>query len=457
MIRILQTSMLRRLPLLLAACFLSGCGGSSSGSSDDPELAQASMMKSAAPATIAYSQLPDGSFALHLKNASDGRLPDDQIYVEIVSQPDGKVTAVDATSTNVPDGPEGDGTLGAVGTLTSGDDLAAHAFTLAQLTNHTLYLPGDARYLGTRIYVSVRRRLQMPVNAVADGYTQPNIENPSDPNYATPFDWFEMTYAPQGHPKVAFGGNITQVDGFSIPMSFEVKGVGNTDIKRGITLGVGSSSGVDTRDQLMNKYLDQPGLDEPFRTLVQKDRDDEVIRLVAPYHGAAFKPGGAAQRYFDGYVDHVWRYYSIHELDFNDQADGTGNRYRGRVVPGANGERVFRVSRNDGPTFDIAKPGTDDVFTNNGTLQPGGTDANAFGALLAAAINRHVATRARNWLDPSSFYRASPSNQWAHFWHQVSIDGLAYGMGFDDTADQSSVAILPADENLKSLTISIGW
>ncbi len=414
------------------------------------------MMKSAAPATVSYTKLPDGTFALKLVNASNGTVPDSQIFVEIVSLPNGKVTVVDAGPEMVPDGPEGEGTLGSVSVANANESLAAHAFSLAQLRNKTIYLPGDAQFLGSRIYISIGQPLQMAVNQTADGYVQPNIENPSDPNYSTRFDWFEMAYAPQNSPQVAFGGNITQVDGFSIPMSFTVQGVKNTILQRGITLGEGSSSGVATRDALINKFLNDPSIEAPFKTLAQYDTQGNVIRLISPYHSTTFRAGGAGQSYFDQYVDSVWQYYASNPLNFNDQPDGSGNNYQGRVV-NVNGQQVFQVSRNGGPVFNMAEPGTHDVLTNSGVLQPGGTDANAFGALLAGAINRHVAAQSQNWLNPATFYQATPSNEWAMFWHQVSIDGLAYGMGFDDTANQSSVAILPADENLKQLTILIGW
>lgn len=452
-----RINLLKFAPALIIAPFVAGCGGSGSGGADNPVSAVPSIMKSGAPATVSYTKLPNGTFALKLVNASNGTVPDSQIFVEIVSLPNGKVTIVDAGPQIVPDGPEGEGALGTVQVANANESLATHAFSLAQLPNKTIYLPGDAQFLGSRIYISIGQPLQMAVNQTADGYVQPNIENPSDPNYSTRFDWFEMAYAPQNNPQVAFGGNITQVDGFSIPMSFTVEGVKNTVLTRGITLGEGSSSGVATRDALINKFLTDPSIDAPFKTLAQYDTQGNVIRLISPYHSTTFRAGGSGQSYFDQYVNDVWQYYASNPLNFNDQPDGSGNNYQGRLVTNASGAQVFRVSRNGGPEFDMPKPSTNDVLTNSGALQPGGTDANAFGALLAGAINRHVATQPQNWLTPASFYQATPSNEWAMFWHQVSIDGLAYGMGFDDTANQSSVAILPADENLKQLTISIGW
>ena len=450
----MKKTILRFAPFLLLASLMSGCGGSGNG----PSATAAGVQKNGAVRqAVNYPDLPAGSFCVDLRNASNGQLPDNQIYVEIVSLPGGKVTYVDATGTGVENGPQDNGTLGVVSTGKANENLAAHAFTLAQLRNGLLYLPGDAEYVGTRIFISIGKPLQMKVNQTADGYIQPDIDNPLDPNYTTPFDWFEMAYSPQSNPKVAFGGNITQVDEFSIPMSFSVQGVKGTVINRGITLGTNSSSGEMTRDALIDKYMRDPAIDAPFKTLAQRDQTGKVVRLVSPYHGAAFRPGGMAQNYFDAYVDSIWQYYASNELNFRDQSDGSGNSYQGRVVGGPNGQQYLQVSRNGGPVFNMAKPGTYDVLTNNGVLQPGGTDANAFGAILAGAINRHVATKPQDWLNAASFYQNAPANEWGRFWHDVSIDHLAYGFGFDDTADQSSVAILPADEYLSKLTISIGW
>jgi len=39
----------------------------------------------------------------------------------------------------------------------------------------------------------------------------------------------------------------------------------------------------------------------------------------------------------------------------------------------------------------------------------------------------------------------------------VSIDRRAYGMGFDDAADQSCVAILSVEEHVSKIRIGIGW
>ena len=402
-----------------------------------------------------YADLPAGTFALVLNNGSNGKLNDNQIYIQIVSLPTKAVSYVSTLNTNVTDTPQGAGTLGKVNIASANELLPS--FTLADLQNHTLYLPGDGKYYGTRIYVSIGSPMKMTVNSTADGYIQPNLENPSDPNLAISFDWFEMTYDPIPQPSnpgldtVPFGGNMSQLDCFSIPMSFTIKGVLGTTAQRGITLGQGSSSGVASRDDLINKYLNAPNIADPFKKLAQIVGGN-IVRLISPYHSSLFKSGGAYANYFDDYLNTIWNYYTLNELDAYDQQGGQGNHYTGRVA-----NNVLTFYRNGAGPYTMSKPTTYDVFTCSGAFLPGSTDANAFGAQFSAAINRNVATDPSSWILSDNYYQGEPANDWAKFWHEVSIDHLAYGFGFDDVGSRSSVAILLANENLSTLTLDIGW
>ncbi len=415
---------------------------------------------SATSGVIAYGSLPPGSFALQLNNASNGQIPDNQIFVQIISLPNGQVSYVDATQTIVTGAPQGSGSLGTV--EKASPNMPLPSFTLADLLNHTIYLPGNGQYYGSRIYISIGQPLSLAVNGAANGYVQPNVQNPNDPNYLIPFDWFEFTYDPAPQPNnpsldtVAFGGNTTQVDGFSIPLSFTVTGVAGTSLTRGITVGASSSSGASSRSDLINAYLNSASVSAPFRALAQENGEQQIIRLISPYHSTIFNPEGTSGNYFDTYVSSVWRYYQSHVLSVYDQPGNVGNHYTGQVV-GQNGQLVFQFYRNGVGPFYMSRPTTYDVLTCSGALEPGGTETNAFGAQLAAALNRHVATNSDAWMLPDNYYQQEPMNDWAEFWHSVSIGKLAYGFGFDDVANQSSVAVLPANENVFSLTLQIGW
>nr|WP_200860836.1 glycoside hydrolase family 64 protein [Paenibacillus vortex] len=114
-------------------------------------------------------------------------------------------------------------------------------------------------------------------------------------------------------------------------------------------------------------------------------------RIVAPIHGS-FAPGGANANYFSGYSS-----YS-----------------------------------------------TQDILRCDGAL----TDA-----ATCAAINRHVYTTS-NWNTVSNYYKAAPANFYAKFWHDHSIDRLAYGFAYDDVNGQA--AYLEVGDP-KGLIIRVGW
>lgn len=71
-----------------------------------------------------------------------------------------------------------------------------------------------------------------------------------------------------------------------------------------------------------------------------------------------------------------------------------------------------------------------------------------------AAINRHVLNDTANWNNPSAYYKAGPANFYAQFWHNHSINKLAYGFCYDDVNGQS--AYLETGDP-KGLIVRIGW
>ncbi|GFP74768.1 glycoside hydrolase family 64 protein [Clostridium fungisolvens] len=73
---------------------------------------------------------------------------------------------------------------------------------------------------------------------------------------------------------------------------------------------------------------------------------------------------------------------------------------------------------------------------------------------ICAAINRHVYTDTANWNNPTAYYKASPANYYAKFWHDHSINSLAYGFCYDDVNQQA--AYLEVGDP-KGLIIRVGW
>ncbi|CAF4197761.1 unnamed protein product [Rotaria magnacalcarata] len=116
-------------------------------------------------------------------------------------------------------------------------------------------------------------------------------------------------------------------------------------------------------------------------------------RIVAPMHGS-FAPGKKNEKYFDAY---------------------SHNKYT-----------------------------TSQILLCNGPL--------AQEPEIGSAINRHVYQG--NTKDISQYYKSSPANYYAKFWHDHSIDQLAYGFAYDDYNGQASYLEIG---DPKALIIRIGW
>jgi hypothetical protein len=93
-----------------------------------------------------------------------------------------------------------------------------------------------------------------------------------------------------------------------------------------------------------------------------------------------------------------------------------------------------------------------------GALATGTTEELMLESQLCAAFNRGVALNTADWGDPTKYYLNPIHNEFAAFWHSVSIDGKAYGFCYDDVHQQSSVQILSAEyPQPDSITITIGY
>lgn len=442
------------------AYLLTGCGSNS----DD-----------ASSATVPVSVDPK-SIPIAFKNTTRGVWADDQIYLEVVGfdGPGGDVNYVK------PGASTRDGSVGIVRVGTTTDNNASdclhngsdcypnYAFRLSDLKQGTLILPGNARYAGARIYMSFGKPLYMKVADGNKGIVQVNFDSPTDINTDTVFDWFEFAYDPYnkdaaGLPApVAFGGNETMVDQFAVPIDFEVTTSTGNVIRRGVTLGSGSSSGAATRDALIENY--QTSTSAPFQALVQRGSSGTVTRIKSPFHSADFLPGGTNANYFDSYMQAVWSYYKTTTLVHYDQPGEVGNKWVGNVVANASGVDVLRFTYTDAGTgkvsgpYEMTIPTTQELLEQNKAFPSGTTPAEiAMFRDLTAAVLRHVALDPTTWFDSAAYYQTAPYHEYSKFMHDISIDHKAYGFGYDDVADQSSVIILPGGQDAKSMTINMYW
>ncbi|WP_304225501.1 beta-1,3-glucanase family protein [Gracilinema caldarium] len=284
-----------------------------------------------------------------------------------------------------------------------------------------------------RLYISMDNRVVM--RGIVDGagnigIVQPDLNNPADPNSTLIFDWIEYTVAPG-----AFWGNTTQVDQFGFPIVMEMfndSGVSYASFKK-----VGISK---TREEIFSAFERLPQTE--FRTLVKRP-----YRIIAPCKGE-FRVGRTYGTYMQSYVDEVWNYYKTNTLTFNHPL-GTFN---GRVL--ADGRFEFTRTSDGGKFYIARKPNNDEVFEGSGVLASGNTVELAIQAQICAAFNRHIVQDPANWANPNAYYQAGPANYYAKFWHDNSINPLAYGFCYDDVADQSSLIESHAP---RGLVLTIGW
>ncbi|MEV0845670.1 glycoside hydrolase family 64 protein [Streptomyces sp. NPDC049954] len=90
---------------------------------------------------------------------------------------------------------------------------------------------------------------------------------------------------------------------------------------------------------------------------------------------------------------------------------------------------------------------TSDIFGCAGILanEPG----------KCSAVNRHVAGLPEgDWSKPELYYKDAPANYYAKFWHDHSINNLAYGFPYDDYAGQSSFV---SHGDPQWLEVAVGW
>jgi len=305
--------------------------------------------------------------------------------------------------------------------------------TIAQASSVTIPPINSARMMlsvGGPMYIRVNQDVNGNI-----GYAGANIENPSDPNIDVTFDFMEMAIV----PTTGFYGNTTRVDQFGFPLTLRLQGLGGYDQTVGETA---------TRASLFSAWASS--VPSQFQSLAQAPYSP--YRIVAPAH-ATFGSNGANAHYLDAYIQGLWSKYASQTLTFTDQ-QGT---FTGHVVNGqfqfTDGQGTYTIQR--APTTQEALLGSG--VLNDATGQTPGTPGYdkqlQIQAQLCAAINRHIVEDPAHWYTPSYFY-ASPSNSYAKFWHDHSLNALAYGFAYDDVGGFSSSLHTEAPT---VATVTVGW
>ncbi|MBB5609092.1 MULTISPECIES: beta-1,3-glucanase family protein [unclassified Janthinobacterium] len=389
-----------------------------------------------------YPVIP-GFVTVDLKNNTNGKWTDDQIYVAVIGRDPGNkdnFAYLQADGTILPmlladnDAP---------GHLTkNGENFSNYFFTLAQAKN--LKLP---KMDSGRIFVSMGSPLFIKINEDINhqtGFAGPDLNNHNDPNIDIYFDWYEFTLNDNLYM------NPTQVDQFGFPLLMDVYGDSHNFHQQ---VGI-----AETRDSILAAY--QKEMPKEFLVDAVQPR-----RILAPGK-SSFDSGRVNAAYFDTYINDMWNLYRTKPLVV-DMYDNS-RRFVGQVA--ADDTVVFHeIDKGNGVLGSVVytvpgKPSTQDMLEAKGVLASplaGETDGTvisielALEAQIAAALNRHIMEDTSVWGAPTAtWYAASPANYYAKFWHDHSVGGKAYGFAYDDVSGQSSSVIGPKPEHL---VLGIGW
>jgi hypothetical protein len=316
-----------------------------------------------------------------------------------------------------------------------------------------------------RLYISRGKPVLFPVDP-AGNPIPPRPADPTDPNYETPWDFFEVTYIPLGSDGL-FNFNLSNVQSANLPLGFHVAGTEPStrkpvDYKRGWISG-----GYD-------KFLADFRSNPDFHGLVLPTSQ----RVLAPgtavtaYEQKVISSPLFAADYFAAYVGQVWNKFEGVDLTFvGDPPPNSGDfvTWRGRV---SGGQFIFTTTDLPGLVpIVLNPPSTSDLLENNFLFcaSGGGTPGSLqqdyalqlFGT-LCAAFNRSMMLTTTTLANSSNcawcknvqeFYQVPVTNHYARGIHANTLDGLAYAFQSDDHCDVSSYVSLINPPTL-ALTLS---
>ncbi|MEW2398921.1 glycoside hydrolase family 64 protein [Streptomyces sp. NPDC046862] len=270
-----------------------------------------------------------------------------------------------------------------------------------------------------RIYFSYGRKLDFRLTT--GGLVQPAVQNPSDPNRDTLFNWSEYTLNDSG-----LWLNSTQVDMFSAPYAVGVQRADGSTASTG-HLKPGGYNGF------LGALRSRPG---GWANLIQTRSDGTVLRALSPLYG--LETGALPRTVMDDYINRVWQKYATTTLTVSPFADQPGTKYYGRVSGG-----VMNFTNAAGAVVtSFQKPDADSVFGCHKLLDaPNDAVRGPISRTLCAGFNRSTLLVNPDQPDSSSadFYKDGVTNHYAGAIHAQMADGKAYAFAFDDVGNHESL------------------
>jgi hypothetical protein len=353
------------------------------------------------------------SFTFSLTDSTGGAFDPNNVYIAILGNSHGTNVRLDSHGNQIPmresdnNGPGSiirDGLVYTPSYCMKLSTLQSKGIPIGEINSGRIWIG-----LGSPVYFHI---------FAGGGFTQPNVANPSDPNAETYFDFVEFSLDDSG-----LHANTSQVDAFAIPTTMNVIGASNKTV--GIT---------EPRSALFAAF---PGaVPAEFKGLV----DPNGYRISSPKKSPTFN-----KNYYTQYIDEMWSFYQTRDLSISTIFGTYIGRASGSVM-------TFRNPTN-GSMYKVEKPSSADVIGSDGSIVTGDEKVKAIKARISAMIQRHVAT-APTQSDPSQYYLNAPANYYSLFWHQHSLNNLAYGFDYDDVFDQSSSI---NDANPILMKINVTW
>ncbi|TCN33658.1 beta-1,3-glucanase [Kribbella orskensis] len=270
-----------------------------------------------------------------------------------------------------------------------------------------------------RVYFSYGQKLVFKLTT--GGLVQPAVQNPSDPNRNTLFNWTEYTLNDSG-----LWINSTQVDMFSAPYAVGVQ-AGDGSTKTTGHLKPGGYNGF------FDALRGQPG---GWANLIQTGPDGSVLRALAPTYGV--ETGLLPANVMDDYINRVWSKYSNETLTVTPFTDQPNTKYFGRVSG-----NVMNFTNSSGSVVtSFQKPNAPSIFGCAGLLDaPNDLVRGPISRTLCAGFNRSTLLVNPNQPDSSNanFYQDVVTNHYARKIHARMADGKAYAFAFDDVGAHESL------------------
>jgi hypothetical protein len=302
-----------------------------------------------------------------------------------------------------------------------------------------------------RMYVSFGKPLLFAVDAVGNPIP-PQSANPNDPNYNTPWDFFETTFIPLANTTGGlFNFNLSCVQSANLPLQFSVSGQDPSN-KKPVSYVRGWMPGG------FPKFLASLGANADFKKLILPGPKRALAAGTAmkAFAQKVIPAPLVSSTYLDAYIQAVWTKFTTSKMTFIGDPPPNSNKFVTWTGQVKNKQMTFTAADTTlGLTPIVLNiPTTPAIFENDFLFCASGckTGLNQnyanqiFGTWCAAFLRSMMLTTTTfansdnsAWCkNHAQFYKYATTDYYSKFVHANSLAGLAYSFQSDDHCGQSS-------------------